>query len=114
MSTQHHAAFKQPRLRSARRILVSTFATLAVFNSVTPGEADAALFASVLPSGRSAEVGTPITAFATIINTGPGIATGCSISPATSIAADFLYQTTDPATNALTGSRPSRNCSSAA
>jgi lysophospholipase L1-like esterase len=57
----------------------------------------------VLPGSGSAQVGTPVTAFATIINTGPGAATGCSISPVTSIAADFLYQTTDPATNALTG-----------
>lgn len=103
MRTAHHTAVGQPRYRSARRILVSTFAALAVFSSVTPGEAYADLFASVLPSSRSAEVGTPVTAFATIINTGPGTATGCSISPGTLIAADFLYQTTDPATNALTG-----------
>jgi hypothetical protein len=44
-----------------------------------------------------------VTAFATVINTGPGTAAGCSISPVTSVPATFLYQTTDPVTNALTG-----------
>jgi hypothetical protein len=38
-----------------------------------------------------------------IINAGPGNATSCSIAPTTSIPANFIYQTTDPATNAVTG-----------
>jgi hypothetical protein len=42
--------------------------------------------------------------FATIINIGPANATSCMIAPATSIPASFLFQTTDPNTNALTGS----------
>ena len=66
-----------------------------------------ALLASVLPISRSAQVGlTPpvtVTAFATIINTGPGTATTCSIMPATTVPATFVFQTTDPKTNALTG-----------
>jgi len=63
-----------------------------------------ALQAAVLPLSRSALVGgMPATAFATIINAGPGTASTCSIAPATAVAASFDYQTTDPTTNALTG-----------
>ncbi len=65
--------------------------------------AEAQLFAAVLPTARSVQVGEPATAFATIINSGSSPATGCTISPFTSVPATFLYQTTDPATNALTG-----------
>jgi WD40 repeat protein len=61
------------------------------------------LVAAVLPSSRSVQVGTPATAFATIINTDSNTATGCTISPITSIPATFTYQTTDPATNQVTG-----------
>ena len=63
-----------------------------------------ALVAAALPLSRSALVGgTPATAFATILNAGPGTASTCAIAPATSIPASFIYQTTDPTTNALTG-----------
>jgi len=62
------------------------------------------LFVAVLPSSRSPQVGgTPATAFATIINAGPGGATGCGIAPVTFLPGTFVYQTTNPATNALTG-----------
>jgi hypothetical protein len=60
--------------------------------------------ASVLPSSRSVTVGTPATAFATIINTSGAMATGCRPSLATPLAADFAYQTTDSTTNTVTGS----------
>jgi hypothetical protein len=61
------------------------------------------LFAAVLPTVRSAQVGKPVTAFATIINASatPGI--GCSISPADMVPVTLAYQTTNPATNAVTG-----------
>jgi len=49
------------------------------------------------------QVGTPATAFATIINAGPGTGNTCGISPLTSIPATFAYQTTNPATNQVTG-----------
>jgi uncharacterized delta-60 repeat protein len=62
------------------------------------------LVAAVLPGSRSVQVGTPATAFSTIIATGGGTATGCSIAPATVVPATFLYQTTDPVTNLPTGS----------
>jgi streptogramin lyase len=62
------------------------------------------LLAAVLPLSRSVEVGgTAATAFATILNAGPGTATTCTIAPATVVAATFAFQTTDPTTNALTG-----------
>jgi hypothetical protein len=61
------------------------------------------LVAAVLPTVRSAQVGKPVTAFATIINASatPGI--GCSISPADMVPVTLAYQTTNPATNAVTG-----------
>ena len=61
------------------------------------------LVSAVLPSGRSVQVGTPATAFATIINAGSITATSCGISLATAIPVTFSFQTTNPATNALTG-----------
>jgi hypothetical protein len=60
--------------------------------------------AAVLPSSRSVQVGAAATAFATIINLGPGAATNCEITPLSSVPALFAYQTTDPATNQATGS----------
>ena len=64
---------------------------------------DAALVAAVLPSSRSVQVGTPATAFATVINPGVGTAHGVGITLNTGVPATFTYQTTDPATNQVTG-----------
>lgn len=61
------------------------------------------LVAAVLPTSRSVEIVATPTAFATIIDAGPADAATCTIAPATSIPASFLFQTTDPTTNALTG-----------
>jgi hypothetical protein len=49
------------------------------------------------------QIGQPATAFATIINTGMTTAHGCSIALVTVVPASFLYQTTDPHTNKITG-----------
>jgi uncharacterized repeat protein (TIGR03803 family) len=62
-----------------------------------------ALVAAVLPSSRSVQVGNTATAFATILNSGAA-ATSCGIAPATPVPATFSFQTTDPATNKLSGS----------
>jgi virginiamycin B lyase len=62
------------------------------------------LLASVLPSSRAVEVGATATAFATIINTAATPATGCGISLVSTVPTSFLYQTTNPTTNALMGS----------
>jgi virginiamycin B lyase len=61
------------------------------------------LVASDLPESRSVEVGNTATAFATIINVAPNTATNCTVAPATTVPASFLFQTTDPTTNAVTG-----------
>ena len=63
----------------------------------------AAPFAAVLPGSRSVEVGTTATAFATILNPDEEAATACRIAPASTVDADFFFQTTDPTTNAVTG-----------
>jgi hypothetical protein len=59
--------------------------------------------AALLPSSRSVQVGTAATVFGTMINTGQSIAAACSITLPTGIPATFQYQTTDPATNQVTG-----------
>jgi streptogramin lyase len=62
------------------------------------------LVAAVLPASRSVEVGNTATAFATIINSGNTAASLCTTAAISQLPATFLYQTTDPQTNALTGS----------
>jgi N-acetylneuraminic acid mutarotase len=69
-----------------------------LYNSSSP------LIAAVLPGSRSVQIGTPATAFATIINTGQAAVSGCAISPITNVPASFTYQTTSLATNQVTGS----------
>jgi hypothetical protein len=79
------------------------------------------LVSALLPISRSAQVGgTTPTAFATIINTGnatafnvgiapgtqgpmPGVARAAGLATLNQAPATFHFQTTDPATNALTG-----------
>ena len=63
-------------------------------------------FAAVLPGSRSGVVGQPVTTFATMVNAGSTALDGCRAAlPITAPAGLSLgYQTTDPATNALTGS----------
>ena len=64
------------------------------------------LVASILPGGRSVEAGTTATIFATMLNSGPFALYGCTVAlPASAPSGLSLsYQTTNPATNALTGS----------
>jgi YVTN family beta-propeller protein len=61
------------------------------------------LLAAVLPQSRSAVVNNPVTAFATILNTGSSTVPGCAIAPIGDPSLSFTYQTTNPTTNALTG-----------
>ena len=68
------------------------------------------LAAAVLPGSRSVKAGATATAFATIINAGATTAMACGINdnlsglPFSQDPETFTYQTTDPHTNALTGS----------
>jgi hypothetical protein len=61
------------------------------------------LVAAVLPLSRSAQIGQTVTAFATVINSSGGALSGCTAS-LPNFSGTFVYQTTNPATNALTGS----------
>ncbi len=67
----------------------------------TPGPVG--VVSAVLPASRSVQVGMPATAFATIINTSSNVATNCGLGFGSTVPAGFVFQTTDPATNALTG-----------
>jgi hypothetical protein len=62
-----------------------------------------ALVAAVLPSSRSARVGSPVTAFVTVVNAGSVTAHGVGVFLKKPIAATLTFQTTDPATNLATG-----------
>jgi hypothetical protein len=64
------------------------------------------VFAAVLPTSRSVQIGIPATVFATIVNAGPTTARDCGIALATPIPASFSYQMTDPQTNVPVGSSP--------
>src|ERR1051325_9874316 len=61
------------------------------------------LVSSVLPLSRSTKVGQTVTAFATVINTSGRSLSGCKVS-LPGFQGTLGYQTTDPATNAVTGS----------
>jgi serine protease len=62
--------------------------------------------AALLPLSRSATVGSTVTVFATLINGGSATARSCAIAVDTpAFVGDFWFQTTNPATNALTGKR---------
>src|SRR3984893_11213757 len=60
------------------------------------------LLAAVPPASHSVQVNATATAFATIINTGTTTASACNISQL-GLPLTFAYQTTDPKTNAVTG-----------
>jgi len=81
--------------------VIATITTLIA--ALTAHQAAASPFAAVLPTSRSVEVDATATVFATILNPDDVTATNCAIQPASSQDADFFFQTTDPATNALTG-----------
>ncbi len=70
------------------------------------------LFAATLPASRSVQgppLKTPtVTAFATIVNAGPVAANGCGIVPVTPVYSGFSFQTTNPSTNAVTGTPNTR------
>lgn len=75
--------------------------SFAVNDTVTIAQTQ--ISAAVLPSSRSVTYERTATAFATIVNGGQAVAENCSISLLNAIKVGFSYQTTDPNTNALTG-----------
>ena len=104
-SDSSHRQIRPETTRAVRtwRTVVRRLATVALV--VGGSTASAALVSATLPVSRSVQVGTTATLFATVINTATVDATGCRITPATPASADFFFQTTDPATNAVTGVR---------
>ncbi|MDQ7018243.1 MAG: endo alpha-1,4 polygalactosaminidase [Robiginitomaculum sp.] len=65
---------------------------------------DSPLAASILPSARSTRAGEPVTVFATLINaSATDSANGCTIAAPAGFPATLQFQTTDAATNTLTG-----------
>lgn len=64
--------------------------------------ADTLIVSAVLPASRIGQVGTSVTAFATILNAGQATAEQCGITPVTSLPLTFTYQTTAP-DNTLAG-----------
>ncbi len=71
----------------------------------TPPLGPSPLAAAVLPGGRSVQVGTPATVFATMLNTSTAALDGCSIALPSADGLTLDYQTTNPATNGLTGQK---------
>jgi IPT/TIG domain len=63
------------------------------------------IVASVLPGSRSVQIGHPATIFASLVNSGTTPLQGCQIALPVAAPAGltFSYQTTNPSTNALTG-----------
>lgn len=61
------------------------------------------MYGSVLPVSRSVQVGSTATAFASVLNAGTESARGCKLIPPATFVGAFSFQTTDSATNALTG-----------
>jgi hypothetical protein len=61
------------------------------------------LVAAVLPTSRSVQVGNPATVFATIVNSSNATVNGCQFWPISDVPGRFMFQTTNPATNQLTG-----------
>ena len=73
--------------------------------SAAPSLGPSTAVASVLPGGRSVEVGSTATVFASMINTSASALSGCQVALPSSAPAGMAmsYQTTDPTTNAPTG-----------
>lgn len=78
---------------------------LGLITSLAATSASAVIVSSTLPASRSVQVGDTATLFATIINAGTTTANNCSIGLASSVDAQIFFQTTDPTTNELIGTR---------
>jgi len=91
------------RMSSGRAALSVLLGSLALV-APTVAVADTVLAAAVLPPSRSVQVSTAATVFATLINGGTEDARNCRIEADANIPSVVSYQTTNPATNEVTGS----------
>jgi hypothetical protein len=87
----------------AFEVLQNLFQVGPLMPPVLPAASNLQLYAAVLPASRSVQVGSAATAFATLINAGASTATSCGIAPNSPLPLSFVYQATNPATNALIG-----------
>jgi YVTN family beta-propeller protein len=73
-------------------------------NFVGAAQPASTLLSAILPGGRSVQIGTTATVFATVLNTGAAALDNCRILLPSSAPAgmSLVYETTDPATNAIT------------
>ena len=82
---------------------LTRFFAIVLGTSLISAAASADIYGSILPVSRAIQVNTTATAFATIINAGTDAATNCRLTIPSSIPGTFSFQTTDPSTNAVTG-----------
>src|SRR5262245_43681997 len=78
--------------------LLPTWNAMVFGQTVNPG-----LAAAVLPSSRSTTVGRAVSAFVTVVNPGSQAIAGIGVFLRSPVPAALTFQTTDPVTNALTG-----------
>jgi len=100
MSAQYDGACQSKRGTASAITLFLILISAAV---VVPAQADTSIAAAVLPVSRSVTTNQNATLFASIVNAGDETATGCHITNDPRISGAFSYQTTDPATNTVTG-----------
>ncbi len=61
------------------------------------------IVSAVLPNSRAVQVGSVVSVFGIIINSGNETAVGCSVTPPGRLSEGFTYLPTDSTTNSLTG-----------
>jgi hypothetical protein len=92
-------------LHDNARVHRERMATIANFR---PTPTNSPLVAATLPSSRSVRVGQSAAAFATMVNSGATALNDCGPVASTSVPATFSFQTTNSATNALSGTPNAR------
>ncbi len=85
---------------SARQVFPGSTQSLAGLNWLAD---PTVLAAAILPTSRSGQVGSSLSAFVSIINGGAVAATDCALTLDTELPVEFNYQRTNPVTNAVIG-----------
>ncbi len=86
---------------SSTTIMAAIYLLVTSLFAVLP--AHATLVSAILPTSRSAQLETPVTVFATVLNAADTTASNCVPALGSAIDASLLHQTTNPATNQITG-----------
>ncbi len=85
-------------------VVATSIGLVNVLLNATPVPGAPGTVASILPVSRAVPVSVPATVFATILNPSGVPFSNCDITPIPTLPGTFLFQTTDPNTNAPTGS----------